>query len=64
MAASIGAPWSELEPLRRAPTWQIVPARLQDALEDPDRARARRVMEAMLRMKNLEIAELERAYRG
>jgi predicted 3-demethylubiquinone-9 3-methyltransferase (glyoxalase superfamily) len=33
-------------------------------LKDPDRSRARRAMEAMLRMKKLDIAGLEKAYRG
>jgi hypothetical protein len=33
-------------------------------LKDPDRNRARRVMEAMLGMKKLDITGLERAYRG
>jgi hypothetical protein len=33
-------------------------------MKDPDRGRARRVMEAMLGMKKLEIAGLEQAYRG
>jgi predicted 3-demethylubiquinone-9 3-methyltransferase (glyoxalase superfamily) len=31
-------------------------------MKDPDRARARRVMEAMLRMRKLDIAALQRAH--
>jgi predicted 3-demethylubiquinone-9 3-methyltransferase (glyoxalase superfamily) len=42
-------------------SWQIVPTRLEELLSDPDRERAQRVMEAMLSMGKIEIAELERA---
>jgi len=42
-------------------SWQIVPTMLNRLLADPDRAKAGRVMEAMLRMKKLDIAALERA---
>ncbi len=42
-------------------TWQIVPTRLQELLSDPDPDKAKRAMGAMLKMKKLEIAELERA---
>ena len=42
-------------------SWQIVPARLTELLGDPDRARAQRVMTAMLGMRKIEIAELEAA---
>ena len=41
--------------------WQIVPRMLPTLLADPDRAKARRVMEAMVQMKTLDIAALERA---
>ena len=41
--------------------WQIVPAALGAMIADPDRARARRAAEAMLKMVKLDIAELERA---
>ncbi len=44
--------------------WQIVPAVLGEMMKDPDRERGRRVMEAMLQMKKLDIAGLESAYRG
>jgi predicted 3-demethylubiquinone-9 3-methyltransferase (glyoxalase superfamily) len=43
-------------------SWQIVPSVLGDMLQDKDRQRANRVMQAMLRMIKLDIAELERAY--
>ena len=42
-------------------SWQIVPTRLTELLADPDRERSQRVMAAMLGMRKLEIAELERA---
>jgi predicted 3-demethylubiquinone-9 3-methyltransferase (glyoxalase superfamily) len=43
-------------------SWQIVPAALYDLLADPDPARAGRVMEAMLKMKKLDIRALRQAY--
>ena len=42
-------------------SWQIVPRRLEQLLNDADPERARRAMEAMLQMGKLEVAELERA---
>ena len=40
-------------------SWQIVPTRMIELLNDPDPARARRVQEAMMRMVKLDIAALE-----
>lgn len=45
-------------------SWQIVPTVLGDMMRDADRARARRVMQAMLGMKKLDVPKLEQAYRG
>lgn len=45
-------------------SWQIVPSALIEMLEDPDPAKSGRVMEAMLRMKKIDIAALRRAYAG
>ena len=45
-------------------SWQIVPRRLLALMTDPDAARARRAMEAMLTMKRIDIAALERAAEG
>ena len=42
-------------------SWQIVPERLDELLRDPDAVRANRVMQAMLKMVKLNIAELEAA---
>jgi predicted 3-demethylubiquinone-9 3-methyltransferase (glyoxalase superfamily) len=45
-------------------SWQVVPTRLHQLLADPDPHRSRRVMEAMLKMNKISIAELERAADG
>ncbi len=42
-------------------SWQIVPKALVELLGDPDRAKAQRVMRAMLQMKKIDIAGLRRA---
>ena len=42
-------------------SWQIIPTALPRLLGDPDREKSQRVMQAMLQMKKIEIAELERA---
>jgi predicted 3-demethylubiquinone-9 3-methyltransferase (glyoxalase superfamily) len=45
-------------------SWQIVPRRLHELTSDRDPDRARRAMEALLRMGKIDIAELERAADG
>jgi predicted 3-demethylubiquinone-9 3-methyltransferase (glyoxalase superfamily) len=45
-------------------SWQVVPTVLLEMLTDPDREKADRAMEAMLQMKKLDIAALERAFEG
>jgi predicted 3-demethylubiquinone-9 3-methyltransferase (glyoxalase superfamily) len=45
-------------------SWQIVPRRLPELLMQSDREKAQRVMQAMLAMRKIEIAELERAAEG
>ena len=42
-------------------SWQIVPRILPRLLSDPDRAKAQRVMTAMLKMSRLDVAALEAA---
>ena len=42
-------------------SWQIVPKVLVELLADPDQEKAQRVMAAMLKMRKIEIDELERA---
>jgi predicted 3-demethylubiquinone-9 3-methyltransferase (glyoxalase superfamily) len=43
-------------------SWQVVPKRLPEMLQDVDPARAGRVMQALMGMTKLEIAGLEAAY--
>jgi len=43
-------------------SWQIVPALVIDMMADEDRAKARRVAEAMLKMGKFEIPKLQAAY--
>jgi predicted 3-demethylubiquinone-9 3-methyltransferase (glyoxalase superfamily) len=45
-------------------SWQLVPRGLAEMFADPDRAKADRVMQAMLRIKKLDVAALKRAYAG
>jgi predicted 3-demethylubiquinone-9 3-methyltransferase (glyoxalase superfamily) len=42
-------------------SWQIVPTVLPEMLKDHESAKAQRAMDAMLRMKKIDIGELERA---
>jgi predicted 3-demethylubiquinone-9 3-methyltransferase (glyoxalase superfamily) len=45
-------------------SWQVVPTVLVEMMSDPDREKAGRAMDAMLKMKKLDIAALKRAYGG
>ena len=45
-------------------SWQVVPKRLGELLNDPDQEKAARVMDVMLKQKKIVIAELEAAYNG
>jgi len=45
-------------------SWQVVPTVLTRMLMDPDPAKSKRAMEAMLQMKKLDIEKLQRAYAG
>jgi predicted 3-demethylubiquinone-9 3-methyltransferase (glyoxalase superfamily) len=45
-------------------SWQVVPRALSEMLTDRDPAKSKRVMEAMLQMKKIDLGRLERAYRG
>ncbi len=45
-------------------SWQVVPARFEELVRDPDPERARRTMEAMYEMKKLDVATLEAAAAG
>ena len=44
--------------------WQITPRVLLEATTDPDRAAAKRAMEAMMTMRKIDIATIEAARRG
>lgn len=45
-------------------SWQIVPRILPEMFDGPDRAGAKRAMEAMLRMTKLDVRKLQEAYEG
>jgi predicted 3-demethylubiquinone-9 3-methyltransferase (glyoxalase superfamily) len=45
-------------------SWQIVPKQLLAMQRDPDKAKAKRVTDAMLKMVKLDVAALEKAYNG
>ncbi len=45
-------------------SWQIIPTRLNELVTDPDPERSQRAMSAMLDMKKIDIATLERAAAG
>jgi len=44
--------------------WQIIPEALPRLMRDTDPVKAKRVVDAMLKMKKIDVAELERAYAG
>ena len=45
-------------------SWQVNPTILGEMLSDPDPQKAKRAMNAMLKMKKIDIATLKRAYAG
>jgi 2-polyprenyl-6-hydroxyphenyl methylase/3-demethylubiquinone-9 3-methyltransferase len=45
-------------------SWQITPRVLMEAISDPDRAAAKRAFDAMMDMKKIDIARIEKARRG
>lgn len=45
-------------------SWQITPRVLMDAMSDPDPAVSKRVFEAMMTMRKIDIAAIERARAG
>jgi predicted 3-demethylubiquinone-9 3-methyltransferase (glyoxalase superfamily) len=44
--------------------WQVVPTALGRYLSDPDRKKADRAMQAMMKMQKIVIADLDKAYAG
>ena len=45
-------------------SWQITPTVMGDMMADPDRAKAKRATDAMLKMSKLDIATLKAAFEG
>jgi predicted 3-demethylubiquinone-9 3-methyltransferase (glyoxalase superfamily) len=45
-------------------SWQITPSVMPKLLGDPDPAKAKRAMDAMMKMRKLDIATLEKAHAG
>ena len=45
-------------------SWQIVPRFMMKAIKDKNRARTKRVMDAMMQMGKLDLAALQKAYKG
>ncbi|WP_345940659.1 VOC family protein [Sphingomonas sp. So64.6b] len=45
-------------------SWQITPRALLDATTSPDRAAAKRAMDAMMKMRKIDIAAIDRAFAG
>jgi predicted 3-demethylubiquinone-9 3-methyltransferase (glyoxalase superfamily) len=45
-------------------SWQITPRVLVDAVNDPDRAAAKRAFDAMMEMTKIDVAAIEAAWRG
>jgi predicted 3-demethylubiquinone-9 3-methyltransferase (glyoxalase superfamily) len=45
-------------------SWQVVPAGMEEMLKNPDSAGANRAMSAMMQMKKIDMAALDRAYAG
>jgi predicted 3-demethylubiquinone-9 3-methyltransferase (glyoxalase superfamily) len=45
-------------------SWQVIPKGLLELVGDPDPERAARATEAMLEMRKLDLAEIERAHAG
>ncbi len=45
-------------------SWQVIPKALGELLSDPDKAKADRALQAMLRMKKIVVADLEKAAEG
>lgn len=45
-------------------SWQITPRVLIESMSDPDRKRAKRVFDAMMKMQKIDIAKIEAAQRG
>lgn len=45
-------------------SWQIIPKQLGELMSGPDREKSGRVIEALMKMKKIEVAELQKAFDG
>lgn len=45
-------------------SWQIIPSMVPEMMTDPDTRKSQRVMQAILKMKEIDIAELKRVFAG
>jgi predicted 3-demethylubiquinone-9 3-methyltransferase (glyoxalase superfamily) len=45
-------------------SWQVVPTKIREWMQDKDPARSQRVMHAVMQMKKLDMAAMQRAYNG
>ncbi len=45
-------------------SWQIIPRQLGELMGDPDKEKSGRVLQAMLQMKKINVADLQKAYEG
>lgn len=45
-------------------SWQVVPRQLNELMSDPDQDKAGRTMQAMLKMKKIIVADLQKAHDG
>jgi predicted 3-demethylubiquinone-9 3-methyltransferase (glyoxalase superfamily) len=45
-------------------SWQITPRQLNEGIADPDKDAARRVFDAMMTMRKIDVAKIEAARRG
>jgi predicted 3-demethylubiquinone-9 3-methyltransferase (glyoxalase superfamily) len=45
-------------------SWQIIPRQLTELMGDPDLEKSQRVMDAMLKMQKIIVADLQKAYDG
>ena len=45
-------------------SWQIIPTALMKYMSDPDKEKANRVMQAMMKMNKIIVADLQKAYDG
>ncbi|MBX4200814.1 VOC family protein [Candidatus Parcubacteria bacterium] len=43
-------------------SWQVIPSRLPELLTGPDTVKSNKALQAMLKMKKIDVAELEKAY--